>query len=390
MPAKLRPPNVGEASPAAELGQMQSSDAVPPSVVNGARGPSSDRSSVTGLRAVRRITAFFAVAALAMWGLHLLINAGFRRIETSAYGVTNQIVSGRINADVVISGSSRALVHYDPRIVQHTTGHHAYNIGRNGAQTDTQLMMLKAYLRHNAKPKLVVHNLDLFSFVTSREIYDPAQYMPYLGEEIIYSGVARIHPHAWKWKYIPLYGYAVEDMRFTWLTGLKGFVGINPPEDHFQGFVPRYQKWTGDFERFRETNAGGVTFEIEERGVQDVTEIAELCRQHGIPLIFVYSPEYAEMQALERNRAEVFAKFREICARFNVQLWDFSDSPICRRQEWFYNSQHLNAEGAAAFSRDFAGRLAQSGLLSRPENAAGSPNAERGANSTSSSGRKTP
>jgi len=70
------------------------------------------------------------------------------------------------------------------------------------------------------------------------------------------------------------------------------------------------------------------------------------------------------MQALERNRGEVFAKFREIAERFQVPLWDYSDSPICQSRGNFYNSQHLNADGAEAFSADLAKRLVESGLLS--------------------------
>jgi len=97
----------------------------------------------------------------------------------------------------------------------------------------------RPYLAHNTQPRLVVHNLDLFSFLTSHEIYDPAQYLPYLDQEAIYAGVRRVYPEAWKWKYLPLYGYLVEDMRFTWILGLKGFVGYQPKEDHFLGFLPR-------------------------------------------------------------------------------------------------------------------------------------------------------
>ena len=56
----------------------------------------------------------------------------------------------------------------------------------------------------------------------------------------------------------------------------------------------------------------------------------------------------AVIDQMEQNRAEIFNKMREICATYNVPLWDYSDSPISEDRNYFYNSQHLNADGAAA------------------------------------------
>lgn len=306
---------------------------------------------------LNRVAAFFALVAALVILLHGMIQAGLRGIATSGFGVTNRIVAGQINADVIITGSSRALVHYDPRIIGETLGLTAFNLGRNGSQTDLQLAVLKTYLEHNKKPALVIHNLDLFSFTTTREIYDPAQYVPYLGEEAIYATVQRIHPRAWKWKYVPLYAYVVEDVRFTWALGLARLAGFSPAEDHLQGFVPRTTRWTGDFEKFKASNPGGVTFAIEPQGVRDLTELIELCHSAKIPLLLVYSPVYHEMRALENNRTEIFGRFQALADRFQAPLWDYSDTSIARDRNNFYNSQHLNATGAREFSLDLAARL---------------------------------
>ncbi len=321
--------------------------------------PPSRHSEVT---AVKRITAFFLFLVLSLLGFHHLIQFGMRRIETGGFGVTNRIVAGQVNANIVISGSSRALTHYDPRIIQDITGRSAFNIGRNGSQTDMQLAVLKTYLQRNTPPKLVIHNLDSFSFVTTKEIYDPAQYLPYLNQAPIYEAVSKITPHAWKWKWFPLYGYAVEDMRYTWSLGLRRLLGNQPAEDHSEGFQPRNAPWSGDFELFRRNNPEGVRFSIEDKGVEDISEIAALCQRHGIALIFVYSPVYFEMQAMEINRVEILRLLEKISRRFNAEWWDFSGSPITRERGNFHNSQHLNALGAAHFSHELASRLAD-----RPE-----------------------
>ena len=207
----------------------------------------------------------------------------------------------------------------------------------------------------------MVHSLDSFTFVTSHGgVYFEGQYLPYLNENDIYQALRDVKPEIWKAKSLPLYGYTVEDMNFTWLTGVRGVFGWNPVEDRYFGFQPRYAAWTGDFERLKNSNPDGVRFEIEPEGVRHLEDMIALCRKRGIEVLLGYSPVYHEMQTLENNRAEVFALFTEIAERHGATLWDFSRSAISFRKEYFYNSQHLNAAGAAAFSADFATRLAAS------------------------------
>lgn len=314
-------------------------------------------------QAALRLLAFLLIGALGAVALQRAIHAGFRRIRTSDFGITNQVVAGRLNAEIVISGSSRALTHYDAEIIRKATGRTAFNLGLNGTQTDVQVAYLKTYLRKNAKPALVIHNLDPSAFAVSHEIFDPVKLMPYLDEPEIYAVVLRVYPHAWKWRYLPLYGYAVEDLRFTWLAGARTFLGSQPPETRVLGYQARHTPWTGDFDKFKTSHPDGVKLDLNPRGVKDLAEIAEVCRQHGVPLLFVYSPEYDGMQALSSNRGELFARFAEIGAKAGVEIWDYSSSFICGQRDLFYNSQHLNATGATMFSQDLARRLVESRWL---------------------------
>jgi|GEM_PF-808908 len=305
-----------------------------------------------------RLMSFFFVLAVIAVVLNWLFNFGLRRIKTSEFGASNLIISGQVNAQIVINGSSRALVHYDPRIIGRITGESTYNLGRNAAQTDMQLAFLKTYLRHNVKPLRILQNLDPYSFVLTREVYDPAQYLPYLNEPTLYEPLRKINPAAWKWKYIPLYGYAVEDMNFTWIKALKGVVGLNPREDYFLGYNPRDLQWTGDFERFQAQHTNGVRLNVESEGVQLLVELVETCQNDGIQVILVLSPEYIGSQTMSRNREEVVGRFQKIAEQFRTPFWDYSQSDICRNQSLFYNSQHMNRAGAELFSAEIARRLA--------------------------------
>jgi hypothetical protein len=309
------------------------------------------------LYAVKRIACFFAVITVLAFGLHMMITSGIRRIRTGQFGVSNRMMQGKINAQVIITGSSRALSHFDPRIIEAQTGRSAFNLGRNGSQTDMQLAVLKAYLEHNRKPEVVIHSLDSFSFEATRKVYNPAQYVPYLYDDEFYRPLQRFDRNTWKSRYLPLYGYVVEDMSFSWILGLGALAGWSATEDFFLGFNPRSKKWTDEFQRFKSGNTEGVRWPIDPEGIRSLEDLIRLCQQRGIQLVFVYSPEYIEMQKLTNNRAEVFDRFRELATCYHFPLWDYSDWRYAGDTQYFQNSQHLNAEGAAIFSADLADRL---------------------------------
>ena len=95
-------------------------------------------------KTVRRLVVFFCTIIALAFVMNAVITSGLRRLKTSAFGASNQIMEGKVNAQVVITGSSRALSHYDPRIIETIAGRTAYNLGRNGSQTDMQVAFLKA------------------------------------------------------------------------------------------------------------------------------------------------------------------------------------------------------------------------------------------------------
>jgi hypothetical protein len=219
--------------------------------------------------------------------------------------------------------------------------------------------MLKVYLEHNPKPKVVVQNLDSFSFQTTPmgQIYEPDIYLPYLGDAELFRSLYQIDPVVWKWRYIPLYGFAVDDMKFMWIRGLLADVGVFGKAGYFKGYNPRSTPWNDDFQRFRIEHPSGVRYRIEAGGVGSVVELIHICKANSIHLVFVYSPEYVKMQPLESNRSEIFARFEEIAKRFSIPFIDYSSSSISSRQDLFQNSQHLNVTGAEMFSADLGSKL---------------------------------
>lgn len=309
-----------------------------------------------------RQAVLFCVVLVLLWvGLDQLLLLGLRRIDTGTFGVWHKAMQGRINAQVVICGSSRAREHYDPQLIGPALGMTAFNLGRDGTLPDLQLPFLLAYLRHNKKPELIIQNLDLTSLSFSKDIYIPGQYLPYLDQEEIYRALHAIKPGIWREKYIPLYGFNADDMRFTPVPAMFGLLGISPPEDQPYGFLAMHRGWNRDFDRFRAAHPDGTESSYHPQAISVLTQLVDLCREKDIKLVFVYSPEWHENYEMILNREKLFSEFKALADRNRILFLDYSNTPVTRDKQNFYNSQHLNARGSRLFSEDLAQKLKAAG-----------------------------
>lgn len=71
-----------------------------------------------------------------------------------------KLLNKQINADILVFGSSRALNNFSPFEIQRITGNTCYNLGFSGSNVVFHEEILKLALKHCAKPKVVIYNID--------------------------------------------------------------------------------------------------------------------------------------------------------------------------------------------------------------------------------------
>jgi hypothetical protein len=71
-----------------------------------------------------------------------------------------------------------------------------------------------------------------------------------------------------------------------------------------------------------------ISYPIDAAAVAKLEEIVDVSQRAGADVLFIYSPEYIEAQALVVNRREIFAAFQSLAQRRGVRFWDYSDSPL--------------------------------------------------------------
>jgi hypothetical protein len=129
------------------------------------------------------------------------------------FGAFNRAAEGRVNADIVVTGSSRASLNYDPVILGSATGLSVFNLGRIGSGINVHTGILRFYLHRNRAPRLLIENLDPYSLTASDALYDIPQYTPYPYDRGLYEASHTDSPAIWKVRSLPLYGYATHARR---------------------------------------------------------------------------------------------------------------------------------------------------------------------------------
>lgn len=110
--------------------------------------------------------------------LDIAVSKGLRKSEDMMLAEWNDIVSGNINADIIINGSSRAWVDVSPQILENRLNLSVYNIGLDGYPFYMEDMRYELFLKYNNKPKYLIQTLDVFSLSKRIGLYEVTQFFP--------------------------------------------------------------------------------------------------------------------------------------------------------------------------------------------------------------------
>ncbi|HVF96676.1 MAG TPA: hypothetical protein VM871_05120 [Flavisolibacter sp.] len=287
-----------------------------------------------------------ALAVVADWWL----THRFRQFDQGNYSVWNDLLDGKVNADVVIYGTSRADVHFNPKVIEDSLGLSAYNLGINGHNFYMEYLRHTLLLKHNKKPKLIILSVDNVMLDKRENLYGKEQFSPYLSNADIAAATKTYE------------GYN----RFDYLLPLVRYVPLKNPLTHiregnysstenspwYKGFHPHEGGWNNDFEvavskrKVFVQRFDSGTLKLFDRFLQEM-------KQASIPVIFVYSPEYIEGQKFVTNRNEVFEKLNFFASKYNLPFLDYSADTLCLSKKYFFNSQHLNEHGVITFMGKF-------------------------------------
>jgi hypothetical protein len=278
-----------------------------------------------------------------------LIDTGLKKDDSGEYKEWNDVFFSRINADILIQGSSRAYRHISPAIIDSTFKVNSYNLGLSGYDFILQYHRFLFYLKYNKTPKYIIQNIDPNTLVKEDSLIDYFQYLPYLNDSIIRQGVSSFEGLNWRDFYIPLYKY-----HGIYPVAFKGLINNfrTPPKNNgkYKGFQSQNLKWDSAFTKFKLSHANGYRRIVNKETIRLLGIFLDYCKKRDIKVIFVYTPEYYESQKLLLNRDSIMNIFIKYSNIYHIPFLDYSKDSICLDTANFYNSQHLNTEGVRKFN----------------------------------------
>ena len=303
---------------------------------------------------------FTAIFIFLAFVLHFLLIFGLRHYNSGAsFDVWNQIINGEASADILINGSSRALINFDCQAITKVTQRSCYNIGLDGSKINLDVARFKTYLKYNKKPKVLIQvgGIGDLGFGGFARLY---QYTPYLNEEEIYKSLVSQSSMMRYHKYIPLYSFAVYNNELIW-RAINGLLNVRDPETDWprkprvRGFLPVDISWTNEYDKFKLKFPKGEKFEISPKAISAYQELFRLCQEQNIQVLIVFPPAYYEsVYQYTQNVGEIFRTYRELSTENHIKFLDYSKIPMTQDRKYFYNSQHMNRDGAGLFSHLFA------------------------------------
>lgn len=264
--------------------------------------------------------------------------AGFSidRLKGVARGATARelYINDSLKADIIVLGSSRALHHYDPVIMESILKRSTYNCGEDKMGIIFNYGRFRIATRKRM-PEVVVYDVEpdydlLFDDKTSYI----SGLRPYTKYAFIRQLLVDVDPmERFKMLLVP-YRYNNKLQQVA-----KDCVA---PETYSNGYIPY---------------VGEMTHCVAQDYPQDhydtlkwkyIEQLADDCKGKAT-LIFTISPQ------LSFHSDSVYAPLKRLCKERNIALLNhFCDTTFTNNWKLFYNSNHLEKKGAELYSRTIA------------------------------------
>ncbi len=256
------------------------------------------------------------------------------------------LVDNKLDKDIMILGSSRALNGIDPETIQKQTSLSCYNLAINGSNIEFHETMLDLIINSKNHPKIIVYNIDdpaTLSGSGHEVVYRKEELFPYVYNEKVNEIVAnRLDKSVWATKISPTYHNNINFINaIKYLTrgaeipsyeinNVNEF-GANLMDGHQKGKENLiYQK-----PLFKFNNESAIY-------TKSLLNIVSKCRKHNIKLIMVFPPIFYAPTPKFEDRIVELTKNECLVINYSEEF---------KENRFFYNHGHLNRQGAIAFSK---------------------------------------
>lgn len=270
----------------------------------------------------------------------------------------NNIYNQELRNNVVIMGSSRAFVQFNPRIIDSVLHVNSYNLGYNASLVNRQVERYYAYCRiQNWEPETIIYSIDYGTLSGISVNFEREQFYPYFFyDRNLMEAFDKYQHFSLLEKYVPFWRYCTCFLDFHFYDVLT-----NPEEKElfYKGFKNNRMKWGDDLV----IGTDPLEYTCSEEALLIFKNFIKDMYSKGKNVIFVYAPLYTEFFKTFKGIDKMYTVFGDIAHEYDIPILDYSHDTICNDTSYFYNSAHLNKIGADRFTLQLSNDLRRMKLV---------------------------
>ncbi|MDR0811338.1 MAG: hypothetical protein LBN23_03555 [Paludibacter sp.] len=299
-----------------------------------------------------------------------VVDTVFRKIKniiTSSaelvyFQLWNDIFESKVNADVVAVGNSRTWVNINPYILDSILGVNSYNLGLNAQPFPMQYVRFELLKQYNTKPKLVIQNVDCFTFNRNKLSVPDNTFLPFthikpIRNELRQSGVFAA-------LYIPAFKYRgkIQFIKQGVQYFCKKELGNTDEAGIYKGFFNKNTAWD-DSELNNQLKSGKMNSAKNPEVLTMFDNYLNECKADNIFVVLVRVPMYYKAYEMFSDNEEMTELYCSFAAKYGFTFLDYSEHFLCSDTAYFYNASHLNLAGANIFTAQLANDIDELGVL---------------------------
>lgn len=294
---------------------------------------------------MKRFTKYILIFFVIVGAIDIAFGVVARYLNTHAKGGDTKnhfYIAYEMTDSVLIFGSSRAIHHYNPKILEDSLETTVYNCGLDGNGIIYNYGRLLSILSRYQPQTIIYDVISDFDMATD----DYSKYLQW--QKRLYGDVPGI-----KEIFQDVNGFE----KIKMLSNLYKYNGsiiqmlsdnVKPQQSlSFHGFKPLNGVINYDV-----ASPKKVPVKWDELKLKYFRKFIEDCKQNNINLIISISPWYKAVDSSE------YANIIALCQEYNLPLIDMlADPSFSENPQYFADASHLNSVGADIFTTKFAKRL---------------------------------
>ena len=283
------------------------------------------------------------------WCIDTCVSRKMASLSSSPFANWNDIYRQQLNSDVLIMGSSRAYVQFNPRILDSILHVNSYNLGCNGRPVDAQLVKYRIYRqKQHTKPRLIIYELYPGSMDTSNR-YEKIQFLPHLRDPRLWAATHTMEQFSLADGFIPCWRFLNYKKDILAILNGKSYF-CQPENTLYKGFLDYDKSWDGSALAKIDT----IYYQKDPQIIKQFEQFLDECERDSIRVVFVMAPYYIGATRKMHDAEGMRRMFHQLAAPHDIPVLDYTHDILCYDTAYFYNATHLNRTGATMFTTQLA------------------------------------